>query len=257
MRKHLKYLPGLICLSLTAAALSPLSAQYYDVEQEVYQDANPGQKQTIQDLENRIYRLTKNIQTYESVLKATGRTNEQGFTRVPMRAEQQTYWGQYDKRFVYNEVAVIAWRGTRIRYIMFEQRQSHRKRPQVLIRRWYGQLVARPGPTEQDPGIFEGIALDLVTRRIDTYEGGLYVDKRLFTGRDLRDIDKGTPLPADSGEKVETLPRIYVNQVTKRIQYLREYRQSLELLERRIDRAVRELRNRNETRFELLDRALR
>ncbi len=234
----------------------PLFGQFYEPEPEVYEEPAPDQKRSFQALEERILELTRAIEKYQRLLRAAGLIKDGKTTRIPLRAEQQNYWGERDKRFVYNEVGVIHWNEERIDYILFEQRQSHRDRVQVLLRRWYGRIVGGGASGPENPGGIQGFALDLVVRRIDTYEGGTYVNQRLFTGRDLRGVDPGTPLPADSGEKIDQMPRVYVNQIAERLKFLREYREMVELLERRIDRAVREESNRNETRFQMLERVL-
>lgn len=249
----LRSLPVAGMLFVTA----PLFAQFYEAEQEVYEAPNEGQKRSVQTLEDRIRELSRSITGYHGLLKASNLIDKNGTSRIPLRAEQQNFYGQYDKRYVYNEVAVIHWQDETVRYFFFEQRQSHRERVQVLLKRWYGRNVGGGPNGPENPGGFQGVALDVVVRRIDTYEGSGYLNQRLFTGRDLRDLDPGTPLPAGSGEQVDKLPRVYVNEVSRRLKFLRDYRMLLELLERRIDRAVRDAKKRNETRFELLDRALR
>ena len=223
---------AITCLLAVLLTMTALPAPPVDK----IEKADPDQKAQIQELENRMLELRKDIEGFYKHLKAMGKIKKGEVTPIQMTANLVSRYGTSRRDFV-NEEAVINWREGEIVYMFFEQRVIRPKTFMKTRKRWYVRELSKPsgdGKAELD-----GISVNVMVEEVLSSSSQFNYNFRLFTGADLRDNDRDIEPPIEATRGVRDLQIVYVDKVRRRIALLREYTRLMTLLKRRIEWLIR------------------
>ena len=212
------------------------------------QKPTEGQITSIKNLETRIISIRQDIEVYYRLMKKWGLIDENGKSTIPMQSALKSYYGRRYKS-VYNLGSIIQWKDSLIERFYFEQRIARYGSLEIVKKKWYGQEFGK----EDGSGNYEleGISINLIVFEVKRSGVSEYLNFRFFTGEDVRKKTKDvSPL---TGSTIPTV--IHVKNVNRRISMLREYKNYLLLLKRRIDWLIRSSRKREEGKLDEMIKA--
>ena len=150
---------------------------------------------------------------------------DNGVSVVPITATVETFYGQR-QRFVLNEEATIRWENEKPVSFRFDTRRGAIGKGAVLIKRLSGNSIAEPAAANaaQPP-------LNLIVNELLSSGKGQFVNFRFPTEKEVRDRKEEIDI---DGRKSE-IDVVFVRDPNQKIRIMREYLESLKLLERRLD----------------------
>ena len=243
-------LPGFLCLSVLGAQNKDLLKEFTEIDVPTEE-----QKKQVEELERRIFEQHSLVESYYPFLKEKFDLQKYGNRIViPLQSNIESFYGKRHKD-IYTEQALIVWEGVVIKDIVFEQRRARYGSTQRIRKTWYTEqdtdvedVKDKDGKVVSQVPVPKGLGVNLlVSERLPsgTFQ---YFNFRFYTGADLRNDNKDIPLPQDAVDFPVTVVR--VRNANRRIEMLREYRDLMLLLKRRVDWLIRKGSNSNEQKLE-------